>query len=146
MSAKLPVKRIILGVIGLVVLGFIVIQFVPGYERTNPPVTQQVNWNSPETEALMRRACYDCHSNETVWPWYSQIAPVSWLTVKDVNEGRRNLNFSTGRGELEAGELIEQLERGSMPPRIYLTMHPEANLSADEKAILIAGIRASLRG
>ncbi|MCB9451028.1 MAG: heme-binding domain-containing protein [Anaerolineaceae bacterium] len=136
-------KRIILGVLGVAVLGFLAIQFVPGYERTNPPVTQTINWSSAETEALMRRACYDCHSNETVWPWYSNIAPVSWLVVDDVNEGRRKLNFSTGHGEMEARELIEQIERGSMPPSKYLITHPEANLTTEEKAALIAGIRAT---
>ncbi len=138
--------KIILSVVGILVVGVIGLQLVPNYERTNPPVTYQMKWNAPETEQLMRQACYDCHSNETVWPWYSNIAPVSWLVVKDVNEGRAKLNFSTGHGEMESDELIEQIERGTMPPRIYLTMHSDANLTDTQKADLIAGIRASLRG
>ncbi len=139
-------KRIILAVVVLGVLGFVLIQFVPRYARTNPEVTYQINWSSPETEALMRRACYDCHSNETVWPWYSYVAPVSWLVVGDTNEGRAKLNFSTGRGELEARELIEQIDRGSMPPGNYLITHPDANLTAEEKALLVQGIQATSFG
>jgi hypothetical protein len=138
--------RIILGLVGVAAVVIISLQLVPNYERTNPPITFQLTWNSPETDQLMRQACYDCHSNETIWPWYSNIAPVSWLVVKDVNEGRDKLNFSTGRGEMEAGELIEQIERGTMPPKIYLMMHSDANLTDIQKADLIAGIRASLQG
>jgi len=118
--------------------------FVPLFARTNPPVTFQINWDSPETERLMRAACYDCHSHETVWPWYSNIAPISWLVAKDVNEARRAMNLSTGRGEIEAEEMIEQIERGDMPLPIYVIMHPEANLSEAQKQALIAGIQASL--
>ncbi len=91
----------------------------------------------------MRHACYDCHSNETIWPWYSFVAPVSFLVSKDVEEGRKELNFSTGRGELEKHELIEQIEKNEMPPSIYLVTHPEASLSNQQKEDLIAGIRAS---
>ncbi len=136
-------RRVILGVVGVVVVGFIILQLVPGFARTNPPVLNQIQWSSPETEQLMRTACYDCHTNETVWPWYSQIAPMSWLVVHDVNEGRQRLNFSDGTGEINARELIEQIDRGTMPPAIYTTMHPEANLTADQKATLIAGIQAT---
>jgi cytochrome c551/c552 len=137
-----------LTVVGIVIIGFIVLQFVgtfvPLFARTNPPVTFQINWDSPETERLMRAACYDCHSHETVWPWYSNIAPISWLVAKDVNEARRAMNLSTGRGEIEAEEMIEQIERGDMPLPIYVIMHPEANLSEAQKQALIAGIQASL--
>jgi hypothetical protein len=133
-------RRIVLIVVGVLIVGFIILQLVPGYARTNPPVLYNVQWSSPETETLMRTACYDCHTNETVWPWYSQIAPVSWLVVKDVNEGREAMNFSEGTGEIEAEELIEQIEEGVMPPRSYLITHPAANLSADQKAALIQDI------
>jgi hypothetical protein len=136
-------RNAILGVIAVIVVGFIILQVVPGFARTNPPVQYKVNWSSPETENLMRTACYDCHTNETVWPWYSQIAPISWLVVHDVNEGREKLNFSDGTGEIEADELIRQIQDGEMPPKIYLTMHPDANLSATQKAALIDGIRAT---
>lgn len=134
--------KVFLGVVGVLILGFVAIQFVP-VERTNPPVTYQVNWDSPETEALARAACMDCHSNETVWPWYSNVAPVSWLVAHDVNEGRGQMNMSTGQGELEGGDMARQIERGNMPPQIYLSMHPEARLTADQKTQLIAGLEAT---
>lgn len=136
-------RKLILGVVGVLVAGFLILQVLPVYPRTNPPVQYHVSWSSPETETLMREACYDCHTNETVWPWYAQIAPVSWLVVHDVDEGREALNFSDGTGELEADELIEQIDEGAMPPNIYKMMHPDANLSADQQAALIAGIRAT---
>jgi hypothetical protein len=136
-------RKIILGVVGVVVVGFIILQVVPGFARTNPPVQYKINWSTPQTETLMRRACYDCHTNETVWPWYSQVAPISWLVVHDVDEGRAKLNFSTGKGEIEANELIRQIERDKMPPKVYLMMHPDAALTAEEKAALIAGIQVT---
>ncbi len=71
---------------------FVVIQAVR-FERTNPPVTADLQVE-PELKRLLRRACYDCHSNETAWPWYSHVAPASWLTQYDVSEGRETLNFS----------------------------------------------------
>jgi hypothetical protein len=113
--------------------------------HTNPPVTHSVQWDAPATEQLARRACFDCHSNETRWFWYSYIAPVNFLVVHDVDEGRAKMNFSTGR-ELEGGEMIEQIERGEMPPGKYLVLHPDASLSAAEKEQLIAGLRATFRG
>lgn len=79
-----------------------------------------------------------------MWPWYSQIAPVKWLVVHDVDEGRQEMNFSTGR-RIEADEMIENIEREEMPPRIYLPLHPEANLSAEQKAALYRGDRSHTR-
>jgi cytochrome c551/c552 len=86
--------RILLIIIGLLLLAFIGIQFIP-VKRTNPLVTTQLKWDSPQTQALARRACMDCHSNETVWPWYSYVAPASWLIYYDVERGRSQLNLST---------------------------------------------------
>src|SRR5437764_214194 len=84
---------------GLVVLALVLfglMQLVPtGISYTNPPVVSEPNWDSPQTRALAQRACFDCHSNETTWPWYSHVAPVSWLLARDVIEGRSRLNFST---------------------------------------------------
>ncbi len=114
--------------------------------HTNPPVTTTIQWDSPETEALLRAACFDCHSNETVWPWYSYVAPMSFLVAHDVEEGRSKLNFSTGHGELEGGEMAEQIEGGAMPLRIYLPLHPEANLSDTQKAQLMQGLQATFGG
>jgi hypothetical protein len=145
-------RNVLTVVIALIVL-FVVFQLipwgsiVPAFARTNPPVTAQIQWNSAETEQLVRATCYDCHSNETVWPWYSQIAPVSWLVAHDVNEGRENLNFSTHTADqISPDELVEQIERGSMPPASYPLLHPGANLSQQQKDTLIAGLQASLHG
>lgn len=143
-------RRIVTIIIGVLVVGFVLLQLVsfvvPSLARTNPPVTYQVKWDSPEIEQVMRKTCYDCHSNETVWPWYAYVAPVSWLVVNDVNEGRSNLNFSTGQGEIEAEDLVRQIERDKMPPANYRSMHPDANLTQGQKETLIQGIRASLPG
>jgi cytochrome c551/c552 len=111
-------------------------------EHSNPPVTYTVKWDSPETEQLVRNACYACHSNETIWPWYAYVAPVSFLVVDDVKEGRREMNFSTGK-KLEAHEMVEQIEEGDMPPQKFLIMHPEASLTDTQKEQLISGIRAT---
>src|SRR6202521_3438809 len=77
------------------VLTAILIQLIPfGHTHTNPPTTKEPAWDSPETRALIHRPCFDCHSNETTWPWYSNVAPVSWLLQRDVNGGRSQLNFT----------------------------------------------------
>jgi len=113
----------VLGIIAAaLVLGFLAIQLVP-VERTNPPVIAEPNWDTPETRVLAQRACFDCHSNETVWPWYSYVAPVSWLVARDTNEGREVLNFSewgSGGEGREPWEMLEAVESGYMPPQIYL--------------------------
>jgi hypothetical protein len=120
------------------------IQLVPyGRAHDNPPVTRNAPWPDRESEALARRACYDCHSNETVWPWYSNIAPISWLVQRDVDEGREKLNFSTwGQGKQEIDDAIEVLQDGEMPPWNYLPTHPEARLSEREKEALARGLAA----
>jgi hypothetical protein len=119
-------------------------------EKTNPPVVTVLQWDSSQTQALARRACMDCHSNETTWPWYAQVAPVSWLLVRDVNEGRKEFNLSAlgnlsanGANKL-ANEIDELVERGEMPLAIYLPTHPEARLNDDEKRQLTNGLRATL--
>jgi cytochrome c551/c552 len=140
-------KKIILIVVvaGLVLFGLI--QLVPyGRNHTNPPVVQEIQWDSSETRALAERACLDCHSNQTVWPWYSNIAPASWLLAMDTSEARDHMNFSDwGSRPRSAEEIARQLERGSMPPSRYLALHPEARLSDAEIAKLIAGFRASIK-
>jgi mono/diheme cytochrome c family protein len=124
----------------------LLLQLVPyGRAHDNPPVRQEPAWDTAQTRALAVRACYDCHSNETVWPAYSHIAPVSWLVAHDVDEGRAVLNFSEmQRPQEEAGEAAETVEEGEMPPRIYLPTHKDARLSPAEEAALIAGLRATL--
>jgi cytochrome c551/c552 len=124
-------------------IAFAGIQFVPyGHNHVNPPVTQGPKWDSSQTKTLMRGACMDCHSNETVWPWYSNIAPVSWLIQKDVDEGRAFLNISElDQGTVEVSDVVRQIQSGRMPPAQYLPIHPEANLTDAQKQQLISGIQ-----
>lgn len=128
----------------VVVLGILVlIQFIP-VNRTNPAVTREVQWDSPETRALTQRACFDCHSNETVWPWYSYVAPISLRVASHVEEGRERLNFSAWEQPNEDFEEIEKvINRGEMPLSDYLLIHTEAKLSDAEKEALLAGLKAT---
>ena len=121
------------------------VQLVPyGWRRTNPPVVAEPDWDSPRTRELFQRACADCHSNRTKWPWYSRVAPISWLIVKDVEQGRSHLNVSEwNRPQKDAHEAAEELRDGKMPLPIYLPAHPEARLSAAEKAELVRGLEAT---
>lgn len=138
-------KKILLySLLGILVI-FVLIQLIPfGRQKDNPPVNQEPQWDSQQTRDLAQAACFDCHSNETVWPWYSNIAPVSWLITNDVNEGRAYLNFSDwGRRYEEVGEIGEAVSRGYMPPSYYGLMHPEAKLSAAEKQALVQGLTAT---
>jgi len=122
----------------------VAIQAIPyGREHTNPPVRLEPNWNAPETRQLVARACYDCHSNETIWPWYSDVAPLSWLVQRDVDRGRPVLNFSEWDRPQETVDAVRQIQAGEMPPFPYVAMHPEANLSAAERQQLILGLRAT---
>lgn len=124
---------------------FVLMQVVPyGRNHTNPAVSQVPAWDRPETGTLFRTACGDCHSNETRWPWYSHVAPVSWLVQHDVDEGRSKLNASEmQRPQKDAGEAAEEVRKGDMPPRQYALMHPEARLSRGDREALAAGLAAT---
>ena len=135
---KTNLVRIVLAVV-IVLVG---IQFIP-VNRSNPPVEEEVP-ASLEVKAMLKRACYDCHSNETIWPGYSQVAPVSWLLAWDVGEGREELNFSTWnrysqkkRGKIMK-EIWEEVQEGEMPPWFYLPLHPDARLSDSDRSLLRA--------
>lgn len=126
---------------------FLLIQLVPyGRSHSNPPVTQEPRWDSPETRALAVRACFDCHSNLTKWRWYSNVAPVSWLIQRDVDGGRSQFNFSEWNKpqDISAGDLADSIRGGSMPPWFYVIPHPNAKLSAAEKLALMRGLAATL--
>jgi hypothetical protein len=136
---------------GLVFLVLVVaIQFVP-VETANPSVESDIP-TSPAVKAVLRRACYDCHSHETVWPWYSHIAPISWLLVRDVQEGRAELNFSTWnqystqQHVKKLKESWEEVREGEMPPWYYLPVHREAQLSAADRTLLEQWARTSTEG
>lgn len=133
-------------VLGAVVAVLVLIQLVPfGRDHKNPPVTGEPQWDSPRTKELFDRACLDCHSNETVWPWYSNVAPLSWLLQLDVNIGRSKFNVSEwGReGKNEGEEAAEETRDGKMPPWFYLPAHPEAKLTSAEKDELVKGLAAT---
>lgn len=140
-------KWIVRGLIALVAL-FVVIQLVPyGRDHTNPPVTQEVKWDSAQTRELAVGACYDCHSNLTEWPWYSNVAPMSWLVENDVQEGREILNFTEWdrpQGEGEADEAVEAVQEGEMPPWQYKPLHPAGRLSSSERDQLAQGLEKTL--
>ncbi len=130
--------------VGLVVL-FGLIQLVPyGRDHANPPVTKEIAWDSARTRELAVGACYDCHSNLTTWPWYSNIAPVSWLVYADVQSGREALNFTEWDRPQEADEIVEAVRDGSMPPFQYKPLHPAGRLSATERAELVRGLQKTL--
>ena len=135
-------RRIAKWAIGVLTIAFVAIQLVP-VDRTNPPVETEV-LATVEVRSILRRACYDCHSNETVWPWYSRIAPISWLVARDVHEGREELNLSTwnqytAKQQLKKlKETWDEVAEGEMPPWTYLPLHPDARLSADDRAALRA--------
>jgi hypothetical protein len=124
----------------------LLIQFIPfGHSHTNPPQTGEPPWNSAGTGTLFRRACYDCHSNTTIWPWYSHVAPVSWLLQRDVNGGRSHLNFTEwNRPQKHAKDVAAEVKQGDMPPWFYLPMHPNARLTEVEKQALMDGAEKSL--
>lgn len=126
----------------------LIIQFVPyGRAHDNPPVIAEPAWDTTATHDLVQRACYDCHSYETVWPWYTYVAPISWLTQRDVDEGRGRLNFSNwGPGAGDSGETTEVVREGEMPPIYYTWMHPSARTSDAERNQLIQGIEITLAG
>lgn len=141
---KLPqwIKANIVRILAALFALFAAIQLVPyGRDHSNPPVTRGPAWDSPRTGELFFRACRDCHSNETAWPWYGGIAPLSWLVQYDVDEGRSEFNVSEwGRGENKGDEAAAEVREGEMPPWYYLLTHPEARLSQAERRDFIRGL------
>ena len=124
----------------LMVVILIAIQFIP-VNKTNPPVTAELN--APvEIMSVFKKSCYDCHSNETEWPWYSFVAPISWIVSGDVKDGRLHLNFSKWENFSRKDivkmkeEIWEEIERGKMPLGKYIFMHPEAELDHKEKDLI----------
>jgi hypothetical protein len=142
-----PRWKSLLVIASVVVLGFLLVaQVVPyGRNHRNPPTVAEPRWDSAATRSLAERACFDCHSNQTSWPWYSHVAPMSWLVQSHVDEGRRELNFSEWQpGNTEAREAAETVREREMPPSSYLLLHPEARLTAAEREQLARGLDASI--
>jgi hypothetical protein len=132
------------GLLALLVLS-IGAQLVPyGRNHSNPPVLAEPGWDSLDTRELAVRACFDCHSNETEWAWYSNVAPISWLIQNHVDEGREELNFSEWHLVQEGEEAAETVREGSMPTPAYTWLHSDAQLTAEELERLAAGLAATL--
>lgn len=138
--------------LGLLVLAAVIQFFRP--DRTNPPSVpeQEIGAHlklSPEVRSLLDRSCRDCHSHQTRWPWYSNVAPFSWVLVDDVARGRQELNFSTwGRYTREEqlellGKICKEVEEGGMPLPSYQLLHPRSRLSRQDVELLCAWARRS---
>jgi hypothetical protein len=140
------VRRWILWIALAGVALFALAQLVPyGRDHANPPVTREIRWDSPRTRELAVGACYDCHSNLTTWPWYSNVAPVSWLVYADVRGGRDVLNFSRwDQPQDEASEIVESVREGEMPPWQYKPLHPAGRLTSAEREELARGLERTL--
>jgi hypothetical protein len=138
------VRRLLLGG-GLGLLAVIVLlQLLPfGRDHANPPVRQDAPWPDDRARVLAQTACYDCHSNQTHWPLYSYVAPLSWLVTSDVQRGRSKLNFSEwGQEGNEGHDAAEPVEDRSMPPDRYILTHPGARLSDADRRALVAALQA----
>jgi hypothetical protein len=142
---RVSATRIILGIVAV----FIVIQAIR-LSRTNPPVIPSRSLQAhvdvpPEVQTILKRSCYDCHSNSTVWPWYSNIAPFSWYVIRDVNVGRSHVNFQDWQAQINEQEGKEHLglacklvREGKMPPADYRTIHKGTNITPEETATICA--------
>lgn len=130
----------------VLLVAFIILQFFR-IDKTNPPVDKNSDFltlkKTPENVAtLVKSACYDCHSNETVYPWYAKVQPFGWFLKDHIDEGRRELNFSTfdsyepRRQAKKLDEAAEQIENGGMPLESYTLIHKEAKLTAEQKKLL----------
>ena len=109
-----------------------------------PKVEREPEWDRPRTRELFFRVCKNCHSNETEWPWYSFVAPASWLVQRDVEEGRSHFNVSQwGREENHGDEAGMLVREGEMPPWFYLPFHPQERLSDEDRADLSGGLVAT---
>jgi hypothetical protein len=145
-------RKLILILVAVAAATFLLIQFLPiGRAQGNPEVVAEPNWNSPETRQMAERACFDCHSNETDWPWFASIAPMSWIVQKNVTDARSHFNFSDWNQSHEGhdheapepADFVEVLREGKMPPAPYLLTHPGARLTDAERAALGEGLRAT---
>jgi len=138
-------RLLVSALVGFVVVA-VAIQAVPlGWDRRNPPVTAEPEWDSPRTRELAARACFDCHSNEVDYPWYSKIAPMSWAVQRHVDNGRGKVNYSEwDQPQDDADESAETVREGEMPPAYYtLLANSDAKLTDAEKQELIDGFEAT---
>ncbi|MGE0403327.1 MAG: heme-binding domain-containing protein [Kofleriaceae bacterium] len=132
---------------GVLVAVFLAIQIIPyGRTHSNPPTISEPEWDSPRTRELAVRACFDCHSNHTRWPWYANVAPMSWAVQFDVDVAREVVNFSEwNRTYALASYSGQRTLDGNMPPAKYMVAHPEAQLTEAERLELARGLDATLK-
>ena len=146
---KTSPRRKFFSILGILVGILIVIQIIPvARNHNNPPGHAEPAWDSPKTQQLVHTACYDCHSNQTIWPWYSNVAPVSWGVYLDVVLGRNKFNFNeitAQQGTELVDKMVEQVQNNKMPPFQYLMIHPEARYSTQEKQDLMDGLLATYK-
>lgn len=134
-------RRVLRYLVAGVALLFLLLQLIP-VKRSNPAVAVALS-APPEVETILRRACFDCHSHETRWPWYSRIAPLSWWVVDHVTDGRGDLNFSDWPvfdfelQELALRDIAKQVSSGEMPLWSYTLLHPEARLDEEDREALL---------
>jgi len=120
-------------------------------QRMNPPSIAPLD-APPQVQTVLTRACYDCHSNQTRWPWYSRVAPVSWWIARDVAHGREQVNFSTWGTYLPRTRrhklqwMGRALRNHAMPPLAYCLMHPDARLSEEDRRVVENWVRTQLGG
>ena len=128
------------------VAALIIVQFLPyGRDHSVPAAGNAPAWDSPRTLELAKRACFDCHSNETKWPSYASVAPFSWMVQYDVDTGRRHLNFSEwDKKQQNAKDAPEELLEGEMPLPLYRWTHREGALTENERHALVSGLRRTL--
>lgn len=133
--------------LGVLVAIFALMQLVPyGRTHSNPPTISEPEWDSPRTRELAVRACFDCHSNHTRWPWYASVAPFSWVVQFDVEVAREVVNFSEWNRTYALATYSGQRTRdGNMPPAKYMVAHPEAQLTQAERDELARGLDATLK-
>jgi hypothetical protein len=138
----LKALKVLAWLVGVIVL----MQVIPyGRTHSNPPVTKEPSWDSPRTRELARRACFDCHSNETRWPWYADVAPFSWVVQRDVDIARNVINFSEWDRAYDLAIYSgESVFTGNMPTVKYRMAHPEANLDKQETLELVRGLDTTL--
>jgi hypothetical protein len=145
-------KKIIKIVFLVLAAALIVIQlFRPERQTTNEITENHITkkLNVPDNvQTILKRSCYDCHSNHTVWPWYTNIAPVSWLVADDVKRGRAKMNFSewgklsVSKQEKKLTDICDEITESEMPPKNYLLVHPDAKLTQQDKDLLCGWVRS----
>jgi len=149
-------KKILKIVLIILIIGFVVIQFINRPDKTTVSETTAEDITKhmdvpANVQGILKRSCYNCHSNHTVWPWYSSVAPVSWFVADDVVKGRKKMNFSEwtkipdAKKEARINAICEEITADEMPLPNYLLIHTDAKLSQADKDILCKWVEIELK-